>query len=249
MTYDYSTAITKLISSNDTITAVTIVNGAGNIIYQTSNWDITSDVISVLNAWRKQEPSIIVQGIKYSTLQCTQERLVATNIMGQGHIVCANFKDAVITIAYITPDGGAGIAYMDIARINDAMASGTTITEAKLPQVAPTPTIETSRPQVQEPTYQQTPEIPQSHGTTQQATEASYQVSAQPVPSSTWSTSSQDTDMKNLLWELDEFIKYVSKGEFGDFLKQIMREGDQVKCWEMLKIIRSLKSFMERYRT
>ncbi|NVM01747.1 MAG: hypothetical protein HWN67_05405 [Candidatus Helarchaeota archaeon] len=234
MALDYEGAVKRLLTANNTVTAVTVVDGAGGVLFQTNNWDITSDIITILNSWRQQQPSIVVQGIKYSTLQCTQERLVATNIMGQGHIVCANFQDQHITIAYVTPDGGAGVAYMDVARANDSIIAGEAPAEAAIPPTAPVvPQAEVA------PTYEQTYQQPtQTYETTVQPTT--------PVPSSSWATTSQDTDMKNLLWELDEFAKFVTRGEFGQFLQNILREGDQVKCWELLKVIRSMKSFMER---
>ncbi|MHA1131055.1 MAG: hypothetical protein ACTSQQ_09615, partial [Candidatus Helarchaeota archaeon] len=53
---DYS--IRELMNNNNTITAVTLISPEGNIIYQTSNWDISSDVIGVLNSWRQQSPSV-----------------------------------------------------------------------------------------------------------------------------------------------------------------------------------------------
>ena len=239
---DYGSAITKLMEANNTVTAVTICDGQGSVLFQTSNWDITSDIITLLSSWRQQQPSIVVQGIKYSTLQCTQERLVATNIMGQGHIVCANFKDQNITIAYVTPDGGAGVAYMDVARTNDsigteAAATGGYQAAAQVSAEAPV-----------QPQYEETYEQPVETYDTQNGgyEQTDYQQPTQSVPSSSWASSSQDTDMKNLLWELDEFTKFVTRGEFGQFLQNLMKEGDQVKCWELLKIIRSLKSFMGR---
>ncbi len=233
---EYESAVKRLLAANNTVTAVTIVDGAGGVLYQTNNWDITSDIITILSSWRQQQPSIVVQGIKYSTLQCTQERLVATNIMGQGHIVCANFKDQYITIAYVTPDGGAGVAYMDVARANDSIGTGAAPVEAYQP-AAPVAT----QPEVAQTYEQQYTQPAETYETTYQVEQTS-----QPVPSSSWASTSQDTDMKNLLWELDEFSKFVSRGEFGQFLQNILREGDQVKCWELLKVIRSLKSFMER---
>ncbi len=239
MAVDYGAAVNKLLESNNTVTAVTICDGTGAVIYQTNNWDITADVINLLNSWRQQTHSIVVQGIKYSTLQCTQERLVATNIMGQGHIVCANFKDQHITIAYVTPDGGAGVAYMDVARVNDSIGTGAAAAGVAYQPAAPVS--EVAPVQQYEQPYQQ-----EEYAETYTPPPTQYEQPTQPVPSSSWATTSQDTDMKNLLWELDEFAKYVSRGEFDQFLQGVLREGDQVKCWELLKIIRSLKSFMER---
>ncbi|NHI91886.1 MAG: hypothetical protein EAX96_05245 [Candidatus Lokiarchaeota archaeon] len=227
---DYEKVLNKLFDANKTVTAVTIMDGSGNVLYQTSNWDITADIISTLNAWRKQEHSIVIQGIKYSILQCTKERLVATNVMGQGHIVAANSKDQYITLAYVSPDGGAGVAFMDVARANDEIMTGAPLIAApakpvieEIPEEAPEP-VEVEMPS---PTIKPKPLA---------------------VPSSTWFTSSTETDMKSILWEIQEFYKFVDKGEFSSFLQDLLTEGDQVKAWELLKLIRSMKSFIERSR-
>ncbi len=226
---EFENAVDKLFDANATVTAVTVMDGSGSVLYQTSNWDITADIITCLNAWRKQEHSIIIQGIKYSILQCTVERLVATNVMGQGHIVAANQKDKVITLAYVSPDGGAGVAYMDVARCNDEIF--TSVPElVALPVVTPSPEVQEATPV--EPVLIQKPEV-----------------TVKPkiaVPSSTWFTISSETDMKNILWEIQEFYKFSEKGGFSDFLQDILTEGDQVKSWELLKILRTLKSFIER---
>ena len=231
---DYENVLNKLFEANKTVTAVTIMDGSGNVLYQTSNWDITSDIISTLNAWRKQEHSIIIQGIKYSILQCTKERLVATNVMGQGHIVAANNKDQYVTLAYVSPDGGAGVAYMDVARANDEIATGAPLIAAPFPVAAETEVVEVQEIEPEPVVVAPKPAV----------------IKPKPlaVPSSTWFTSNQETDAKNIIWELQEFYKYVEKGEFNSFLQSILSEGDQVKAWELLKIIRSMKSFIERSR-
>ena len=226
---EYEKAVNKLFEANGTVTAVTVMDGSGSVLYQTSNWDITADIITCLNAWRKQEHSIIIQGIKYSILQCTVERLVATNVMGQGHVVASNQKDKVITLAYVSPDGGAGVAYMDVARCNDEIFTSVPELAVAAP-VTPPPVVEEVQPvepvAVQKPAAAIKPKIS--------------------VPSSTWFTSSAETDMKNILWEIQEFYKFSEKGGFAEFLQDILTEGDQVKSWELLKILRTLKSFIER---
>jgi len=228
---EYEKAVNILFDANGTVTAVTVMDGSGSVLYQTSNWDITADIITCLNAWRKQEHSIIIQGIKYSILQCTVERLVATNVMGQGHIVAANQKDKVVTLAYVSPDGGAGVAFMDVARCNDQIFTAVPELIAAAP-IVPTPEVE--QPIAVEPVAVKKP-----------AVGLKPKIS---VPSSTWFTSSAETDMKNILWEIQEFYKFSEKGDFSVFLQNILTEGDQVKSWELLKILRTLKSFIERSR-
>lgn len=233
-TIDY--LIRELMNTNNTITAVTLLSPDGNIIYQTSNWDISSDIIGVLNSWRQQAPSIVVQGIKYSTLQCTPERLVSTNILGQGHIVASSERDRIL-LAYVTPDGGAGIAYMDVARTLSQITGGAPAAPTAPATPAPPTTPSPSEPS--QPQYNAGPEYIQAQYS-QPATEE-----ARPVPKSTWASTSPDTDMKNIIWEVEEFRKYVERGDFAAFLRNLITEGDQVKIWEILKLIRHFKSLSQ----
>ncbi len=230
-TIDY--IIRELINSNNTITAATLLTPEGNIVFQTSNWDISSDIIGVLNSWRQQSPSVIVQGIKYSTLQCTPERLVSTNILGQGHIVASSERNKIL-LAYVTPDGGAGVAYMDVARALSQITGGGPPELATM--AAPGPP---AMPRYQEPqAYQQPIQFQQA------GFEAEPEV-MRPVPKSTWASSSPNTDMKNIIWEVEEFRKYVERGDLAAFLRDLLTQGDQVKIWEVLKIIRHFKSLSQ----
>ncbi|HUX98899.1 MAG TPA: hypothetical protein VMV49_05055 [Candidatus Deferrimicrobium sp.] len=109
--------ISQLWSINETISAITILSVSNNsIIYQSDNWDVSPDLQNILGAWNGQGASIEVQGIRYSTLQCTPERLVCTNVRGQGHIVGAK-EGSVMGIAYLLPDASVGASYMDVARV------------------------------------------------------------------------------------------------------------------------------------
>jgi hypothetical protein len=250
-TIDYF--VRDLMATNPTIMALTYMNDNGNIIYQTSNWDISSDTISVLNAWRQQTPSVVVQGIKYSVLQCTPERLVSTNILGQGHIVASSERSRVL-LAYVTPDGGAGVAYMDVARVLSQIAGGGTPGAPGAP-AAPAPPTAQRAPAMPQPTYQQPQQMqePQQMQQPQQYQEQpTYTQSAAPetgqrqsIPKSTWTSAAPDSDMKSIIWELEEFIRRVESGEFYKFLRNILTIGDQVKLWEALKLIRHFKSLME----
>lgn len=226
-TLDY--IIRDLMHGNATITAATVLSLEGNVVFQTSNWDISSDVIGVLNSWRQQSPSVVVQGIKYSTLQCTQERLVSTNILGQGHIVASSEQNRIL-LAYVTPDGGAGVAYMDVARALSQITGG-----AAAEPGAPAPAPAVAQPQAYEQPVQQAAQ-PQF---------GAPQEEMRPVPKSTWASSSPNTEMKNIIWEVEEFRKYVERGDFEGFLRTLLTQGDQVKIWEILKIIRHFKSLSQ----
>ncbi|MFX1293303.1 MAG: hypothetical protein ACFFD2_00395 [Promethearchaeota archaeon] len=109
--------ITDLYGKNEYLSAITIVSSLNSsIIYQTENWDISPDIRHIISTWNSHGPSINVQGINYMALQNTPERIVCTNIKGQGHVVAA--KDGnIIAIAYFLPDADIGSAYTDLARI------------------------------------------------------------------------------------------------------------------------------------
>ena len=114
--------IAKLQQINPSIGAITVYDWQKNqILYQSAEWDITQDLGPILSVWMESQPSVLVQGIKYSTLQCTPERFVAQNLQGQGAILGANYQNRLIVIAWVAPDGDPGHAYRDITRSMDEM--------------------------------------------------------------------------------------------------------------------------------
>ena len=91
--------------TNSRIIAVTLVQGSDTILYSTDNWDISADVGRVISLWRSLNAKfIVISGVKYSVLQCTSERLVATSIRGDGHILLAKDDDYTL-ILHVKPDG------------------------------------------------------------------------------------------------------------------------------------------------
>lgn len=122
MPVDPESAIHNLMQAEPSIIAAVVIRGR-DIIYSTDNWDISVDVGRVLSSWASMNAQfIMISGVKYSLLQCTSERLVATSIRGEGHIVGA--KDEVHkVIIYVEPDGPMNAAYMDTARALASMSS------------------------------------------------------------------------------------------------------------------------------
>ena len=122
MALDPETAVNNLMQSEPTIIAVAVISGK-DIVYSTDNWDISADVGRVVSSWSSMNAQfIMISGVKYSLLQCTTERLVATSIRGEGHIVGAK-DDEHKVIAYVEPDGPMNAAYMDTARCLASMSS------------------------------------------------------------------------------------------------------------------------------
>jgi len=94
-----------------------------NILYSTDNWDISADVGKVVSSWNSMNAQfIMISGVKYSILQCTTERLVATSIRGEGHILGSKDEEHKI-IVYLEPDGEPMGATMDTARALTELSS------------------------------------------------------------------------------------------------------------------------------
>jgi hypothetical protein len=115
MSIDPQTVISNLMQSEPSIIAAVVLRGK-DIVYTTDNWDVSGDIDRVISSWSSMNAQfIMISGVKYSLLQCTTERLVATSIRGEGHIVGAKDEEHKI-IAYVEPDGPMNAAYMDTAR-------------------------------------------------------------------------------------------------------------------------------------
>jgi len=111
MPIDPATAVYNLMQTDPSILAVAVLKGK-DIVYSTDNWDISGDVGRLVSSWVGQNAqSVMVSGVKYSVLQCEQERLVAISMKGEGSI-CAAKDDEHKIICYLEPDGDARGAVM-----------------------------------------------------------------------------------------------------------------------------------------
>ena len=123
MPTDPATVVYNLIQKDPSIIAAAVVQGSNNILYTTDNWDISSEVGKVISSWNSMNAQfVILSGVKYSVLQCTSERLVATSIRGEGHIIGAKDEEHKILI-YLEPDGEPMGATMDTARAVSELSS------------------------------------------------------------------------------------------------------------------------------
>ncbi|MHA1361487.1 MAG: profilin family protein [Candidatus Freyarchaeota archaeon] len=116
MSYNFDAIVRDLQAKNPNITAIAILTLDGQVLYQTNNWNVVQDAPNLIAAWREKAPSIYVQGIKYSTLSATDERLVATNVSGMGHIIMATARYRALLMAYVTPQGDTQGSYVDVSR-------------------------------------------------------------------------------------------------------------------------------------
>ncbi len=103
-----------LMQVDKTIMAVAVVRNDGALAYTTTNWTIVGG--EILSAIHSKPPSLVIQGVKYSTIQATEHHLVATNVRGQGSIVISAARDKGYVVAYISPQGDVQQAYTEIAK-------------------------------------------------------------------------------------------------------------------------------------
>ncbi len=94
------------------IGATAIISMTGEVIYQTPNWSV--DGAHAINTYKNREPNIIIQGVKYSVIDVNEDRLIATNVGGQGHIVGAAIGAKGLLLGYVSPNGDARTAYIQI---------------------------------------------------------------------------------------------------------------------------------------
>ncbi len=96
--------------------ALALVGADGNVYWQTQNWQV--DGPQIIDVWTKKAPWIVIQGVKYSTIDITNNRLVCTSVQQQGHIVIAKtpFWQGFV-MAWCSPANNVRSAYVDIARL------------------------------------------------------------------------------------------------------------------------------------
>ena len=99
---------------DNTIMAVSVIKNDGTVVVSTPNWTVVGT--EILGAVHSRPPSIVIQGVKYSTIQATEHHLVATNVRGQGSIVITAARDKGYVVAYVSPQGDVQGAYLEIAK-------------------------------------------------------------------------------------------------------------------------------------
>lgn len=107
---DVGSISNNLMQSDPNITAIALVGMNGGIIYQTQNWTIQGP--DIISAFSNKSPSVVVQGIKYSTINATEDRMIATNIKGMGHLVVTAVGQKALFVCYLTSQGSPQTAYI-----------------------------------------------------------------------------------------------------------------------------------------
>ena len=136
MPFNYESLVSNIMQTAPSILAVAIVEEKNDIVYSTNNWDIREDITHICSSWNSMKaPFIMVSGVKYTMLECEIDSMVATSILGKGHIV--GVKDDVWKIiTYVEPDGDRKAAIVELSRVLRAMGS-------KEPYISPNAQFET----------------------------------------------------------------------------------------------------------
>jgi len=115
MSVEIESIIDDLLSEEQNIFGVAIINKAGTLITQTENWNLSNDLGDInkllgakLELGQRGMTNITVQGIKYMMVENTEERKIGTNITGKGHIIIAPIPigGTGALICYINPQAG-----------------------------------------------------------------------------------------------------------------------------------------------
>ena len=115
MSAEIETIIDDLLSEEQNIFGVAIINKSGNLITQTENWDLSNDLGTInellgakLELGQRGMSSLTIQGIKYMMVENTEERKIGTNITGKGHLIIAPIPigGTGALVCYINPQAG-----------------------------------------------------------------------------------------------------------------------------------------------
>jgi len=123
--------IDELLDEEQNVFGVALISKDGNIIIQTENWDLNSDLNMInellnekLELGQKGITSITLQGIKYMIVENTEERKIGTNIVHKGHVIICPIPiggtGALVT--YINPQVGPRDALFSVQEYAKRMA-------------------------------------------------------------------------------------------------------------------------------
>ncbi|MFX1275870.1 MAG: hypothetical protein ACFFBP_08020 [Promethearchaeota archaeon] len=116
----YKSIVQKLQKHYPDADQVIIFNYNGKSLFYTKEFNISSDLKTLIASWRSgRGASVTVNGIKYSLLQQTPDRLVATNRHKKGHLIGATTPDKnIYVLAHVKPKakGWYHYAYPSVAR-------------------------------------------------------------------------------------------------------------------------------------
>ena len=115
MSVEIESIIDDLLSEEENIFGVAIINKSGTLITQTENWNLSNDLETInellgakLELGQRGMTSLTIQGIKFMMVENTEERKIGTNITGKGHVIISPIPigGTGALICYINPQAG-----------------------------------------------------------------------------------------------------------------------------------------------
>ena len=110
----YEPVINQLLQNNQHISAICILDMGGNVLQTVNEWQVNG--VELLKNIAEKKPAVEIQGVKYSTIQVDEVRLVASNRQQQGHVVASKIADKGWIVAYLVPEGDMQGAYINVAQ-------------------------------------------------------------------------------------------------------------------------------------
>lgn len=105
--------IDELIEVERNVGGAAVISSSGELISQTENWDLSSEIENILNVVESPKSSIILLDMKYMIVENTPERIIGTNLKGKGHLILVPFEKGVL-VTYIIPQAGPRDALFNV---------------------------------------------------------------------------------------------------------------------------------------
>ncbi|MFX0107397.1 MAG: hypothetical protein ACFE7R_03870 [Candidatus Hodarchaeota archaeon] len=106
----------KLLYSNNPKIQAFAVLKSGEIIWQTSNWDLVSVAKELSEASIKEIPRITISDVKYDRVTSSPEMYIASS-ENQGHLIMALVEKDAWVIAWATQDSAPELAVIDLSKL------------------------------------------------------------------------------------------------------------------------------------
>ncbi|MFX1313129.1 MAG: class I SAM-dependent methyltransferase [Promethearchaeota archaeon] len=117
MPVDYKIAIDKLRHILSFVNSVAVIERRSDLVYSTNNWEIKGDINNINSIWSSNNlQTITISGIQYLIRTCSNDRLIASSLKGEGHIVGVKDDERTI-IALIEPDGIIPFTTVEISKV------------------------------------------------------------------------------------------------------------------------------------
>ncbi|GAB4311958.1 MAG: hypothetical protein Kow0069_12510 [Promethearchaeota archaeon] len=113
--------VRQLIEAEPAVFAAAVLSGNNVVIYQTSNWDVTAEAYKLAAVQSGQEGAVELQGVRYAIVERVPERIVGTNVAGQGHVILCPAGTGWLLV-YVNPQVGPRDALFSVQEFAAKMA-------------------------------------------------------------------------------------------------------------------------------